>query len=229
MATLLFVGADGTETRIPVYKSLTTIGSDPESDVVIDGLSPLAAHIAWDGHAYTIASSDKKDLVVGGKVVRKQILVDGEEIVLGSARVRFVTTDAPSEPAGATTMAGAAELVAWRRLVAFSRRLGEASEFSTLLEHLMDEVIALTHADKGFLVLIDPAESADVNRDAGSKPRGETAERFINVGDGPDSPIAPQSQGAAGFVEITHFYRPAGLPREQQPWLASVWRKPTPC
>ena len=31
---------------------------------------------------------------------------------------------------------------------------------------------------------------------------------------------------AAGFVEITHFYRPAGLPREQQPWLASVWRKP---
>jgi len=32
---------------------------------------------------------------------------------------------------------------------------------------------------------------------------------------------------AAGFVEITHFYRPAGLPREQQPWLASVWRKPT--
>jgi SAM-dependent methyltransferase len=31
---------------------------------------------------------------------------------------------------------------------------------------------------------------------------------------------------AAGFVEITHYYRPPGLPREQQPWLASVWRKP---
>jgi SAM-dependent methyltransferase len=30
---------------------------------------------------------------------------------------------------------------------------------------------------------------------------------------------------AAGFVEITHYYRPPGLPREQQPWLASVWRK----
>ena len=30
---------------------------------------------------------------------------------------------------------------------------------------------------------------------------------------------------AAGFVELTHYYRPAGLPREQQPWLASVWRK----
>jgi len=29
---------------------------------------------------------------------------------------------------------------------------------------------------------------------------------------------------AAGFVELTHYYRPAGLPRERQPWLATVWR-----
>jgi SAM-dependent methyltransferase len=29
----------------------------------------------------------------------------------------------------------------------------------------------------------------------------------------------------AGFEELEHYYRPAGLPREQQPWLASVWRK----
>ena len=28
----------------------------------------------------------------------------------------------------------------------------------------------------------------------------------------------------AGFVEVEHYYRPEGLPREQQPWLASVWR-----
>jgi SAM-dependent methyltransferase len=29
----------------------------------------------------------------------------------------------------------------------------------------------------------------------------------------------------AGFVELEHYYRPTGLPRDQQPWLASVWRK----
>ena len=29
----------------------------------------------------------------------------------------------------------------------------------------------------------------------------------------------------AGFVEVMHYYRPPGVPREQQPWLASVWRK----
>jgi SAM-dependent methyltransferase len=29
----------------------------------------------------------------------------------------------------------------------------------------------------------------------------------------------------AAFVELEHYYRPTGLPREQQPWLASVWRR----
>ena len=33
---------------------------------------------------------------------------------------------------------------------------------------------------------------------------------------------------AAGFVELTHYYRPDGVPRERQPWLASVWRRLAP-
>jgi SAM-dependent methyltransferase len=31
--------------------------------------------------------------------------------------------------------------------------------------------------------------------------------------------------GAAGFIEMRHYYRPQGLPRHNQPWLATVWRK----
>ncbi len=33
---------------------------------------------------------------------------------------------------------------------------------------------------------------------------------------------------AAGFEEILHYYRPPGKPRDQQPWLASLWRNPEP-
>ncbi|MDP3937023.1 MAG: class I SAM-dependent methyltransferase [Deltaproteobacteria bacterium] len=33
---------------------------------------------------------------------------------------------------------------------------------------------------------------------------------------------------AAGFEEVAHYYRPTGLPRERQPWLATVWRRPAP-
>jgi SAM-dependent methyltransferase len=31
---------------------------------------------------------------------------------------------------------------------------------------------------------------------------------------------------SAGFVELEHYYRPEGLPCDQQPWLATVWRRP---
>jgi len=34
-----------------------------------------------------------------------------------------------------------------------------------------------------------------------------------------------QFMGQAKFFELAHYYRPPGLPRERQPWLASVWRK----
>ena len=30
---------------------------------------------------------------------------------------------------------------------------------------------------------------------------------------------------AAGFFEVRHYFRPPGLPRHKQWWLASVWRK----
>ena len=42
-------------------------------------------------------------------------------------------------------------------------------------------------------------------------------------------PATWQAYGrAAAFVDVTHFFRPPGLPRDQQPWLATVWRKPRP-
>jgi SAM-dependent methyltransferase len=31
---------------------------------------------------------------------------------------------------------------------------------------------------------------------------------------------------SAGFDPILHYYRPTGLPRDQQPWLATLWRRP---
>jgi SAM-dependent methyltransferase len=61
-----------------------------------------------------------------------------------------------------------------------------------------------------------------------SNPRGEGQEgwRGERYGSYHDWPAWQAYLLAAGFSEVLHYYRPAGLPREQQPWLASVWRKP---
>lgn len=60
-----------------------------------------------------------------------------------------------------------------------------------------------------------------------SNPRGDNqegwqGERYCAFH---DYPAWVNFMVGAGFIEIHHYFRPKGLPREQQPWLASVWRK----
>jgi SAM-dependent methyltransferase len=60
-----------------------------------------------------------------------------------------------------------------------------------------------------------------------SNPRGESQEGWSGgrYGAYHDLETWRRFMTAAGFVELEHYFRPAGLPREQQPWLASVWRR----
>lgn len=60
-----------------------------------------------------------------------------------------------------------------------------------------------------------------------SNPRGDNSEGWHDgrYGAFHDLDAWRAYASAAGFVELEHYYRPAGLPRERQPWLASVWRK----
>ena len=61
-----------------------------------------------------------------------------------------------------------------------------------------------------------------------SNPRGSDIERFIDNRYGVfmrwktwrSYPLN------VGFSELEHYYRPQKLPRNQQPWLASLWRRP---
>jgi len=59
-----------------------------------------------------------------------------------------------------------------------------------------------------------------------SNPRGQGQEGWQGERYGAFHDLAAWRRyvSAAGFEELEHYYRPAGLPREQQPWLASAWR-----
>ena len=61
-----------------------------------------------------------------------------------------------------------------------------------------------------------------------SNPRGDDSEGFSADRYGTFHSLAGWRAylTAAGFTELDHYYRPAGKPRAQQPWLATVWRKP---
>jgi len=59
-----------------------------------------------------------------------------------------------------------------------------------------------------------------------SNPRGQNEEGWNRgrYGSYHDLEAWRAFMAGAGFTELEHYYRPAGLPIEQQPWLASVWR-----
>ena len=60
-----------------------------------------------------------------------------------------------------------------------------------------------------------------------SNPRGANEEGFADERYACfwDLPTWRRMVDAAGFVLVDHYYRPAGKPRHQQPWLATVWHK----
>jgi SAM-dependent methyltransferase len=60
-----------------------------------------------------------------------------------------------------------------------------------------------------------------------SNPRGEDSEGFSGERYGAFHTFEAWSRyvTGAGFREVDHYYRPAGKPRSEQPWLATVWRK----
>jgi SAM-dependent methyltransferase len=60
-----------------------------------------------------------------------------------------------------------------------------------------------------------------------SNPRGDNQEGWRGTRYGAWHDLAQWRAllGEAGFTELEHYYRPEGLPRDQQPWLASVWRR----
>jgi len=142
-------------------KKLTSIGSSPDNDIVLpDPLVQDGFAIRFDGQIYTVLALKKTDFVVNGKKRGKHKLMHDDRIVIGSCELRFVMID--EQP---PTMAEAGETIAdidaYTKLYEFSERLIHQRDLGELLDALMDAVVEITNADKGFLVLLE-GETVDV-------------------------------------------------------------------
>ncbi len=140
-----------------LYKKITSIGSSTENDVVLPDplIGDAYASIHFDGQTYTIATLQRKaEVIVNGKKRSKHKLTHDDRLVIGSCELRFALVDdaPPAEEEAAATMA---DLDAYHKLFAFSEQLMHQRDLGQLLEALMDHVIEITNADKGFLILME--------------------------------------------------------------------------
>ncbi|MCA9545964.1 MAG: sigma 54-interacting transcriptional regulator, partial [Myxococcales bacterium] len=140
-----------------IVRKLTSIGRHADNDIVVDddAVAETHAHVRLDGGRFMLVTlSRNHPVLVNGRKVRKHVLEHGDEVEVGSTLLRFNLWDEPST-VEVQTEAHGDELGAYRRLAEFTQRLAERVEVDQLLERLLDEVVALTGADKGFLLTVD--------------------------------------------------------------------------
>jgi transcriptional regulator with GAF, ATPase, and Fis domain len=146
---------DGAEKIVQIFKKVTTIGSSPENDIVISGKGVEGNHagLFFDGGNYTLQSARPgNEIIVEGKPVRRRKVEDGTAFQLGNFTLVF--HEMMPRPQ-AQTAAVDAELVTYRRMFDLSSKLLHEYRLQPLLENVMDSVIEISGADKGFLILIE--------------------------------------------------------------------------
>ncbi len=172
MAELVIRAANGERRIFPLTRRITSVGSDPASHVRVQdpGVPATAFHLQVDGDACTATAHAGVDLTVNGKRRSTCRLTPGDVLRVGDTQILF------SPPADAATPRTAAVPVpaihaaagdvddegapAQREdpLVRFSRRLLEAGDPDGLLDALLEALLEVTHADKGFVIELDGGE-----------------------------------------------------------------------
>jgi transcriptional regulator with GAF, ATPase, and Fis domain len=160
MATLR-IQTPGVGVRVyHVYKKITSLGKGLDVDVVLADpmLADTHAHIHFDGRDFNVSTTEKDaELFVNGRKRNKHRLAQDDRIRLGAVEMEFSLFDEPvTDETAARTMA---ELNSYRKLFEFSQKLMAEYEVSTLLDQLMDVIIQITNADKGFIVLMESGEA----------------------------------------------------------------------
>ena len=158
MASLIIYPPGAGEAQVvSLDRRVVQIGTSLENDLVLPEGSgePHHAHILYEKGEYTLICPSKAHAaLVAGKRRKSHRLSDGEVFELGDCLLRFVLYDQGIQASDEATGQDAGESY-FRSLHGFAQKLMATYEVSTLLETLLDELIALTGADKAFLLLIE--------------------------------------------------------------------------
>ena len=165
MPTLKHFRDQGAPRVYSVHKPVTTIGKAAGSDVALDG-SDIELHhaqITFDGRDFVIEETSKVGLLaINGKKKRRSRLVHGDRLHFGSSELGFSMyaegiKKAVESEANETlnTSLGSNEVAGIRKLFGFSEKLLQIRDVDRLLSTMLDDVIELTHARNGFILLLE--------------------------------------------------------------------------
>ncbi|MES2637985.1 MAG: sigma 54-interacting transcriptional regulator [Myxococcota bacterium] len=141
------------ERDIPLRKPLVTIGRAEGNDVVLGDvtLAPTHANLLRKGNHFTLSVIDRSTVFLfNGQRARSTDLKVGDEVVFGRFTVTLMEGEPKSsQPAPGTRMS---EVDSLRKLSEFSRDLMAESSQERIFKKLLESVVQITGAEKGFLI-----------------------------------------------------------------------------
>lgn len=140
-----------------ITKRLTSIGASRDADVCLKGSDSADTHalLSFDGKEFILQTTDRKlDFSLNGKSKRKATLAHDDQIEIGGDSLRFVILAKP-QPSAPSVNPDEMVLKGFQTLHRLSEKLLSNYDLPELLDTLMDSVVELTHAQKGFLILLD--------------------------------------------------------------------------
>jgi transcriptional regulator with GAF, ATPase, and Fis domain len=174
MPTLKYFPPEGGAREYSVHKAVSTIGRSLDNDLCLPSpdVAQHHAQILFDGRDFNLEEGDRQaEILINGKKKRRVRLCHGDRLTLGSAELAFsMFADATSasqfaelgaqpNPAGVSS-----ELQGVRKLQSFSEKLMHKGSIDELLDTMLDDILGLTGADKGVVLLTVPEEASDADR-----------------------------------------------------------------
>lgn len=155
MPSLIWLDEQGaTRATFTLSRRITSVGSSENNDVVISarGVDESHALLQFDGQRFVFQSlTPSGESRVNGKKVRREVLDHGQELTLGSAKLRFQLFDIPEDVASPED---AERVASYAQILEFSRALLEEHDVEAMLSRMMDAIIELTGAERGFLMMM---------------------------------------------------------------------------
>ena len=159
MPCLKWMVPNGKPRIFPIYKKIVSVGRAGGNDVCVDedSLADYHAQVIFDGREFNFSEVDARaEMLLNGKKKRRGKLLHGDRLTLGNVDFVFSLYDEAVAPqAQPQTADPSTELSGLRKLYDFSQRLMDLRSVPELLSALMDAVIEVTNADKGFLILTE--------------------------------------------------------------------------
>jgi transcriptional regulator with GAF, ATPase, and Fis domain len=152
---------DKAERKVALFRAISRIGGTEDHDIYVVGAPSDLANIVKSGDSFTLSALDGP-VMVNGKKEWQKALKPGDRITIGKSELEFRLEAAAETDVAATTNAPVAmsreqeiALKAYASLNDFSARLMRNYDLREVLSAVMDSVVELCSADKGFVVLFE--------------------------------------------------------------------------